>query len=411
MIGAISWQLILKLFRLGCSAAILSMIARNYDSVHFVQFSLSLTLSLVLTSIGSLGISQLIPKLISDCPENEGSINITSLVVVSFVSIVVYQASVILLSYAAVNFIEQFKIMGLSIVGYAALTVQEVVFQYKRRLKSYAVISIFILLIFLLVRVFLIFSQADFSILLWTFPAEAFLICISIVFSKEYRVNNFNRYAFSSTLSFYKKRAAKLVLLAAVFAAATKVDQFWIYQIFDQQEAAKFIGAARLIEYLFGVAPLFSATLISTLIYYSNRGCLGNGLAILNRYIFFASASAVAILLFLSEYILDIVYGENIVGAKDVFSVLIFSLIPQSMLAFHVKVYYLEDRVSDYVKLGLFLMCGSLFWTGILSLAFGLVGGALGFVINFYVTYFASQVFIVRDRVFNSSKFGIVRDS
>ena len=411
MFGAISWQLFLKLFRLGCSAAVLSMVARNYDSVHFVQFSLSLTLSLVLTSIGSLGISQLIPKLISDCPENEGSINLTSLIVVSFASIVVYQFSVIFLSEAAVNFIEQFKIMGLSIVGYAALTVQEVVFQYKRRLKSYAVVSVFILLIFLLTRIFLIFSQVDFSIFLWTFPAEAFLICVSIVFCKEYRVNRFNRYAFSSTLSFYKKRAAKLVLLAAVFAAATKVDQFWIYQIFDQQEAAKFFGAARLIEYLFGIAPLFSATLISSLLYYSDRGCLDNGLAILNRYIFFASACAMASLLFLSEYIMGIVYGESLVGAADVFSILIFSLIPQSMLAFHVKIYYIEDRISDYVKLGIFLMCGNLFWTGILSLTFGLVGAALGFVINFYITYFASQVFIVRDRVFNSSKFGIVRDS
>jgi len=236
------------------------VIARSVGPDLFGQLSYLLAFISIILVISPLGINSIFIKEIVTAERSTGTIIGTCLMIRFFGATATFVAVLILAQYALLTAIDSFWLICAAITGFSAvLYLFDFWFQARVKAKYAVVVRVTNILVFSIIKLWIVLSGGEFNYLLAVVVIEPIIISISYYVAYQVSISRENKPVWKIDLSYGLSLLNKswwLIFSAIASVICLKIDQLMIAEIIGNRELGIYSVAVRLSEvwYFFPVA-------------------------------------------------------------------------------------------------------------------------------------------------------------
>jgi len=327
---SISWLLIEKILRLTIGLYVSIWVTRYLGPENFGIYAYSITFVGLLSFIATLGLDGILVKWLVKDEDRSNEILGTSLILKicgAVISIVIIFAAVNLTSS---NSLTKYLILIISLSTlFQSFNVVELYFQSKILGKYIAYSNIISLFICNLLKVIFIYINAPLSLFAYVFLFEAFLISLCFVIYFFYLSPiKFRNLKFKKKLAFeLLEDSWPMILSGLVISLYMKIDQIMIKEILTVEYVGYYAAAVRLSEAWYFIPMIVANSVFPSIIKAKeiNNYLYNKRVGQLNDFMLYVALSIAVPMTFLSNLVVESLYGNKFLPAGDILTVHIWA--------------------------------------------------------------------------------------
>ncbi len=327
----INWMLLGRIGNMLVALGVGVWVARYLGPEQYGIMNYCVALLALLAIFSTLGLNTVVIRNLVRRPEDSPQI-LGSALLLKFVGTIIQGAAAI----AIINILrpgdsQYLLFVAIIAVGYLFKTLEVIDFWFQSRVESkYAVVSQFsATLVVGIVKVGLILLLAPLVAFIWMAPLTLALAALGFVIFYKARVRT-SRIAWKprvDTMKSLGRDSWPLALSALAVVVYMKIDQVMIGQMIDEKTLGVYSAAVRLSESWYFLPSAIAASVFPALIRAreKNREMYLERLQTLFDIFFWFSALVAVAVFFLSDFIVDLLYGAEYSDAAEILSLHIWS--------------------------------------------------------------------------------------
>jgi PST family polysaccharide transporter len=321
-----SWLFIDKVSRLFLVLVAEILLARHLGPGQFGILSYALAIYSLLLVISSFGIDNLLIKELVGLSSNQNELLTSAIVIKSLGGFFAFSFTLIWVNWFANDIWLPVLLIG---VGHLFhwLKVFELFFQSQNKFKNVAIATSGVSLLFFLLKIAFIYQK--YSLIVFTCVYLAELICTGIViFVLFIKNNNLQIKLNSETLRQQAKMGLPFVLSGAAVSIYMKIDQIMLQEMVNNEAVGIYAAATKLSEGWYFIGGILTAVMAPT-VYRCRLENESKYFDILKKIVAYLLLIGVVILAFtvlFSEYMVNIVYGEQYLGAAEILQIHVWAI-------------------------------------------------------------------------------------
>lgn len=321
-----SWLFIDKVSRLFLVLVAEILLARHLGPGQFGILSYALAIYSLLLVISSFGIDNLLIKELVGLSSNQNELLTSAIVIKSLGGFFAFSFTIIWVNWFANDIWLPVLLIG---VGHLFhwLKVFELFFQSQNKFKNVAIATSGVSLLFFLLKIAFIYQK--YSLIVFTCVYLAELICTGIViFVLFIKNNNLQIKLNSETLRQQAKMGLPFVLSGAAVSIYMKIDQIMLQEMVNNEAVGIYAAATKLSEGWYFIGGILTAVMAPTVYRYrlENESKYFDILKKIVAYLLLIGALILAFTVLFSEYMVNIVYGEQYLGAAEILQVHVWAI-------------------------------------------------------------------------------------
>ncbi len=321
-----SWLFIDKVSRLFLVLVAEILLARHLGPGQFGILSYALAIYSLLLVISSFGIDNLLIKELVGLSSNQNELLTSAIVIKSLGGFFAFSFTIIWVNWFANDIWLPVLLIG---VGHLFhwLKVFELFFQSQNKFKNVAISTSGVSLLFFLLKIAFIYQK--YSLIVFTCVYLAELICTGIViFVLFIKNNNLQIKLNSETLRQQAKMGLPFVLSGAAVSIYMKIDQIMLQEMVNNEAVGIYAAATKLSEGWYFIGGILTSVMAPTVYRYrlENESKYFDILKKIVAYLLLIGALILAFTVLFSEYLVNIVYGEQYLGAAEILQVHVWAI-------------------------------------------------------------------------------------
>jgi O-antigen/teichoic acid export membrane protein len=319
------------------------LIARSVGPDLFGQLSYLLAFVSIILVISPLGINSIFIKEIVTADKNSGIIIGTCLMIRFFGAAATLVVVLILTQYALLKAIDSFWLICAAITGFSAvLYLFDFWFQAKVKAKYSVVVRVVNILLFSIIKLWIVLTGGAFNYLLVVVIVEPIIISISYYVAYKVSISREKELVWKVDFSYALTLLNKswwLIFSAIASVICLKIDQLMIAEIIGNKELGIYSVAVRLSEvwYFFPVAIASSYFPSLIKLKANNKEEYSKRLQWLCDWLFMAALLVSLVMTLISDYLIGFLYGEIYSEAASVLNIHMWAAIIVFMRALFSK--------------------------------------------------------------------------
>ncbi len=321
-----SWLFIDKVSRLFLVLVAEILLARHLGPGQFGILSYALAIYSLLLVISSFGIDNLLIKELVGLSSNQNELLTSAIVIKSLGGFFAFSFTIIWVNWFANDIWLPVLLIG---VGHLFhwLKVFELFFQSQNKFKNVAIATSGVSLLFFLLKI--AFIHQKYSLIVFTCVYLAELICTGIVIFVLFIKNNKLQIKLNSeTLRQQAKMGLPFVLSGAAVSIYMKIDQIMLQEMVNNEAVGIYAAATKLSEGWYFIGGILTSVMAPTVYRYrlENESKYFDILKKMVAYLLLIGALILAFTVLFSEYLVNIVYGEQYLGAAEILQVHVWAI-------------------------------------------------------------------------------------
>jgi O-antigen/teichoic acid export membrane protein len=385
------WLMVEKVFRMIIGLIVGIWVAKYLGPEIFGTYSYILSFTGIFLVVAKMGMDGVVVReLVRDESRRDVLLGTAFVIkLIAAVAIILIIFWIIQLKQNTFNYKLMILIVASSSV-FQSLNVIDFFFQSKVLSKYVVYANIISLMIFTVVKVFLIISNA---------PLETFVVAIlleSVVTAFGYLfIYRFNKYYINKWE--YDSKVAKqllndswpLIPHAVSFMVITNIDKIMIGEIVNNHAVGLYSMAHRIVALFYTFIALFTSSIFPALI--SDKGKRERRFVLLYRFVIILSISIVILYYSIGIMLVPMIFGAEYQESVNILNILIISIIFSSLSVASGKWFIVEN----YTKLFLFRSLSSAVLNIVLNYyllkEYGVYGAAISTILTmFYLSYISN---------------------
>ncbi len=321
-----SWLFVDKVSRLCLVLIAEILLARHLGPGQFGVLSYALAIYSLLLVISSFGIDNLLIKDLVGFSADQNEL-LTSAIVVKFLGgIFAFCFTLVWINWVANDIWLPVLLIG---VGHLFhwLRVFELFFQSQNKFKNIAIATSGVSLLFFLLKIAFIYQKYSLVVFSCVYLTE--LICtgiiIFILFTKN---NNLQIKLNSKILRQQAKMGLPFVLSGVAVSIYMKIDQIMLQEMINNEAVGIYAAATKLSEGWYFIGGILTAAMAPTVYRYKleNEFNYFDTLKQILAYLLLIGALILGFMLLFSEYLINIIYGQQYQGAAEILEVHVWAI-------------------------------------------------------------------------------------
>lgn len=393
----IGWMFFAKLASMVIAFLATAYIARNLGPTNYGQLSYAISFVSLFGFLASLGIDQILYRELIKYPEKRNVYMGSALAIRIIASIFTIILCLLSAKIWSTNDVSLFLIFLISLTFFfSSFQLLSYEFQADAKLKYPSLLSIVVVIILNLLKIFIIFNDKGVIYL------ASIILLEPILYSLAYGYLRVKIYGNITNLKFDKivavsilKDSFPLIFASAFFAIYARIDQVMIKNMINTESVGLYDSAVRLSEISYFipnilVAALFPAIInakkISNELYYKRTKKLLLTLIII-------STVVALITTLLSKYIVTIVFGVGFIGAVSVLKIYVWSNIGAALNLLIHQILIAENYTKNVSITIFFGMITNVILNLILIPKYGMNGAAFASLISYLIPFLSLLLF------------------
>jgi len=330
VLNNISWLFADRFFRMGGGLLISIWIARYLGPKQFGLMNYAIAFVALFGSIATLGLNSIVVKDLIKRPENADVTLGTTFVLQIIGGLLACLIAILAISYVRPNDLT-LKLMT-AILGFAMVfkSVEVVRYWFEAQVQSKYIVWVenLVFLLFAVVKVFLIFTQATLIDFIWVIFAETVLMAFFLLILYSFKVGQLKSWKlqYGRTKELLKD-GWPLMLSGLAVMVYMRIDQIMLGQMMGDQAVGVYSAAVRISEVFYFIPVAIAASVFPSIIeakkhsealYYKRLQRLYDLMVIF-------TLSVAIPMTFFSDVIIHLLFGSAYVGAGPILSIHIWA--------------------------------------------------------------------------------------
>ena len=388
----IAWLLLEKSITMGVGLLTSIFIARGLGTNDYGSYSYAISVYALISPLSALGLNAIIVR---ELTSKNKSIVMSNAFIMRFAGALIGSLFLLFLSanyFITTTYDESYIIVLLSVANlFTAINVVEFWFQSTVESRYTVKVRVFNTIIFGLLKIFLVYKNADLVLFGYVFALEIVSFSILLYLTYCYKVEAISLKEFKRDYATSLLQNSKWLLLSSIAAIIyLKIDQIMLAQYVSKSELGIYAVAARLSEVWYMFPIIIVQTLFPKLLKMreSDKVVYEKELQTLCNYLFGFSLIVIALIFLFSPYIVPLFFGEQYIASVEILKIHIVATVFIFVRALLSK-WFIAEGLFKYSLISQAL--GAL-TNIVLNLAliptYGIVGAAYATVISYSVASF-----------------------
>lgn len=321
-----SWLFVDKVSRLCLVLIAEILLARNLGPGQFGVLSYALAIYSLLLVISSFGIDNLLIKELVGFSGNQNELLTSAILIKVLGGLFAFCFTLVWINWFANDIWLPVLLIG---VGHLFhwLKVFELFFQSQNKFKTVAIAASVVSLLFFLLKITLIYQKYSLIVFSCVYLAE--LICTGIViFMLFVKNNNLQIKLNSKILRQQAMIGLPFVLSGVAVSIYMKIDQIMLQEMINNEAVGIYAAATKLSEGWYFIGGILTAAMAPTIYRYKleNEFKYFDTLKQIAAYLLLIGALILGFMLLFSEYLVNIIYGQQYQGAAEILQVHVWAI-------------------------------------------------------------------------------------
>lgn len=321
-----SWLFVDKVSRLCLVLMAEILLARHLGPGQFGVLSYALAIYSLLLVISSFGIDNLLIKELVALSGNQNELLTSALLIKVLGGFFAFCFTLVWVNWFANDIWLPVLLIG---VGHLFhwLKVFELFFQSRNKFKNVAITTSGVSLLFFLLKIGFIYQKYSLIVFSCVYLAE--LICTGIIIFLLFLKNNELQIKFNSNiLRQQAKMGLPFVLSGVAVSIYMKIDQIMLQEMINNEAVGIYAAATKLSEGWYFIGGILTAAMAPIIYRYKleNEFKYFDTLKQIVAYLLLIGALILGLMLLFSEYLVNIIYGQQYQGAAEILQVHIWAI-------------------------------------------------------------------------------------
>lgn len=386
-----------KILKMGIGFFVIIYLTRYLGPEKFGLLSYAQSFVSIFMALASLGLSQIIVREIVNNQDKTDEILGTAASMM-FVASIISMSSIFVLSF----FIDDneskllVNIIAMTIIFQAFYLIVESFFQAKVLSKYIVYSSNVSFIISSSIKILLVYFEMSLIYFAYALVFDSLVLALACFFIYQYQNQSIFTWKFEKELAKkYIKASIPLVIVAVTAFIYTRIDQIMLKHILGDEAVGNFAAAVRVSELFYFIPGIIVASVYPKLIEAKaqNEEKYLNLLENLYRLVLWISIPVALIMSFGSDFIVDILYGEQFKDTAKILSILAWCTIFASISAVFVKFLYIEHFETKYLYKNLFGVLINVVLNYLFINKYGVIGAAIATLITLIGVNYIYDIF------------------
>jgi len=392
------WLFIEKFFKLGAGFFLIIALTRYLGPENYGLLSYSQSFVGMFVALSTLGLEVILVRELTK-NKSQASIILGTAFALKFV------ASLIALILILVSnlFIEDEEATLLSNIIAYTLIFQSInlgfdtYFQANVLSKYSAISNTFIFILSTVIKLCLIFFEADLIYFAYILVVDAGLIFVGYLFIYTLQKQSILRFKYDGKMAVYfLKSGWPMMMVAMAVFFYTKIDQIMIKHLLDNTSVGYYSAALKVSEIFYFIPLLIAQSIFPKIVQEREKGNTENYFRLLlNLYkiVLWISIPIVIFVVLFSGVIVKILFGPDFSQTASILPVLMFCLILVSIGSVSTKILYIEHYEKKYLQRSMFGMVINIGLNFILISMYGVIGAAIATLATLFMIHYVYDLF------------------
>jgi O-antigen/teichoic acid export membrane protein len=271
-------------------------------------------------------------------------------------------------------------------------------FQAEAKSKYPSLISLIVILILNILKIVVIFNDKGVIYLALIIVLESILMGLGLIYFRLKIYGKFTGFVFDKEIALkLLKDSFPLIFATAFFGIYARIDQVMIKNILDTESVGLYDAAVRVSELWYFIPNIIVASLFPAII---NAKNISEGLYYRRLKKLFIGVTLVSVLtalvtVFLSKYLILIIFGAGFIGAVSVLNIYVWGNVGGALINLSQQLLIAENlskKISFIIFFGMIVNVGLNLW---LIPIYGISGAAVATLVSYLVPFLS--LFLFRD--------------
>ncbi len=391
-----SWLLFERIFKMGISFFVIILLTRYLGPGNFGLLSYSQSLVGIFVAFATLGIDVILVRELTKNKEANDKLLGTA-IILKFIASIIAIAIIFVLN----SMIEDKEAVLLTniiafILLFQGISVIDTYFQANVLSKFSAIANTFAFVISSMVKLALIFYEAELIYFAYSLVFDSVVIAIGYLYIYAKQKKSLISLKYDKQIAIYfLKNGWPLMLVAMAAFIYTRTDQVMIKHLVGNEAVGNYAAATKVSELFYFLPLLITQSVFPKIIEIKLKSEKEYFKLLEKLYkLLVWTAIPVSLSLFVfSDSIVSILYGEAYIEAASILNILAFAIVFNAIGSITTKILYAEHYEKKYLYrsiLGVFVNIGLNFW---LINLYGASGAAVSTLITLFVIYYIYDIF------------------
>jgi O-antigen/teichoic acid export membrane protein len=387
-----------RIVKLGIGFFVLVLLTRHLGPEGFGILSYAQSLIGIFAAFTTLGLEVILVRELAKNEHENDTILGTALCLKLFVSII----AIVIVLLINRN-VENEEIRILTTIISATLLFQslnlgiDTYFQANVLSRFSAISNTIAFLISSIIKLTLIFSEADLVCFAYALVFDAIAITIGYVIIYLRQERSFLSLTFNKVMAVsFLKNGWPMMMVAMAAFIYTRIDQVMIQYFMGSQAVGIYAAAIRVSELFYFIPLLITQSIFPEIIKRKEQGDTARYFKLLEnlyKLVLWVTLPIVILIIIFSDVIISTLFGELFFESSKILSVLIVCLVLVSIGSVSTKILYVEGFEKKYLKRSIFGMFINIILNLIFIPAYGALGAALSTLITLFCIHYIYDLF------------------